>query len=225
MNATDEQDDPGEASAPVVASTALKSMNLFFIDNQVSWSDKAVLAGDLVLWPDDNKYPSFVPVASARHPNFDGTIVVLAGNRHIIVSLCEGAYDSAGVRKTMSAKGDAGPEQYGIAIDGIIQRVLLWRETDGGLGHEDGVHPFALLQWMQRSHPAEAAVIRKALDQLYAKPVAFVYVTKDGQHEFLNREQVHEHVEGMLDQLSATLGPADIVKPVAGDGATTTTTE
>jgi hypothetical protein len=214
MNATDEQDDPNEpgaASAPVVASTTLKSMKLFFIDNQVSWSDKAVLAGDLVLWPDDNKYPAFVPVASARHPNFDGTIVVLAGNRHIILSLCEGAYDSAGVRKKMSAKGDAGPEQYGIAIDGIIQRVLLHREAEQGA--EDGVHPFALLQWMQRSHPVEAAVIRKALDALYAKPVAFVYATKDGAHEFLNREQVHEHVEGMLDQLTATLGPADIMKP------------
>lgn len=90
MNATDEQDDPSSPEQ-VVASSPLKSMKLFFIDNQVSWSDKAVLAGDLVLWPDDNKYPAFVPVASAKHPNFDGTIVVLAGNRHIIVSLCEGA--------------------------------------------------------------------------------------------------------------------------------------
>ena len=78
------------------------------VDRKV-WSDKAVLAGDLVLWPDDNKYPAFVPVASAKHPNFDGTIVVLAGNRHIIVSLCKGAKDAAGVRKKMSAKGDAGP--------------------------------------------------------------------------------------------------------------------
>lgn len=213
MNATDEQDDP--SSPEPIASTPLKSMKLFFIDNQVSWSDKAVLAGDLVLWPDDNKYPAFVPVASAKHPNFDGTIVVLAGNRHIIVSLCEGAKDAAGVRKKMSAKGDAGPEQYGIAIDGIIQRVLLWRDpslSSAMGGASDGVHPFALLQWMQRAHPLEAAIIRKALDQLYAKPVAFAYQAENGKSEFIDREKVHEHVEGMLDQLSATLGPSDIMK-------------
>lgn len=224
MNGLDTPDDPSapNPSPPVAASDPLKSMKLFFIDNQAGWPEEAVLAGDLVLWPDDGKYPSFTPVASAKHPAFDGQIIVQAGNRGLIISLCPGAVSMQDVRRILSAKGELGPEQYRVAVDAIVHRLMLYRAA----GPEtDAVHPFALLQWMQKANPMEAAIIQKALKLLYAKPEGIAYPTADGSNAFLNRELVHQEVEGMLDQLSATLNPSDIIKPVSGDAATTTTTE
>jgi hypothetical protein len=212
MNATDEQDDPNQP-VPTGGAEAVKSMQLFFIDNQHSFPADAVLAGDLVLWPDAGKYPGFTPVAAATHPAFDGQVVVQAGNRGLIVSFCAGARNGADIRKCMSAKGEAAPEQYRIAVDGLVQRVMLHRS---GLEERNDVHPFALLQWMQKANPIEAAVIQKALTLLYAKPEAITYAGKTGPAEMLNRQEVHEQVEGMLDQLSdhTPAAPAVAAEPM-----------
>ena len=221
MNSTDLPDDPNAPRDPL-APAPIKNMRMFFIDNQAGWPADAVLAGDLVIWPDDTKYPSFVPVASARHPAFDGQVIVQAGARRLIVSLCPGAKDAMDVRRIMSAKGARGPEQYQVAIDGIVQRVMLHRASSEGSDNQ--VHPFALLQWMQRSHPKEAAIIQKALKLLYAKPEAVSYQAP-GETRMLHRQAVHEEVEGMLDQLTEIVPSVPTIAPEHGDGATTTTTE
>lgn len=216
MNGTELPDDPN-APAPAASTDPLKSMKLFFIDNQGGWPDTAVLAGDLVLWPDEGKYPAFTPIASAKHPAFDGTVIVQAGNRGLIVTLCAGANTMPEVRTAMSAKGAGAPEQYRIAVDAIVHRIMLWRALDKQ--EQSSVHPFALLQWLQTAHPKEAAVIQKALKQLYAKPEAVLYHRSKDHIEMMDRQDVHEHAEAMLDQLSE-VSPQDIMpgEPVLPPG-------
>jgi len=214
MDGTDTPDDPN-APAPAPTSDAVKSMGLFFIDNQGIWPEGAVLAGDLVLWPDDGKYPAFAPVAAATHPNYDGTVVVQAGNRGLVISFCAGARDGAAVRKSMSAKGDAGPEQYRIAVDGIVQRIMLWRAGKEKAEGRTDVHPFALLEWMCKANPREAAILQKALLLLLAKPEPIVYQANPETHKWVSREEMFEEVEAMLDQLKVLVIPELPASPLS----------
>ncbi len=133
----------------------IKSMAVFFIDNRQAWPENAHLHGNLVLWPDTGKYPTFTPVALAEHPQFDGKIVVQAGNRGIVVSLVAGAQSANDVQKGMSAKG---VEQYRIAVDSIIQAIMLMRADSEGGG---AAHPISLLT-MLRNTP-EGVVISEAV--------------------------------------------------------------
>jgi hypothetical protein len=146
---------------------AIKSMPVFFIDNQQMWPADAKLHGSIVLWPDNGKYPTFAGVAIANHPEFDGKIVVQAGNRGLIVSLLPGAQSQNDIRTALSAK--QAPEQYRIAVDAIIHSVMLAREDAEGGGD---CHPFALLAMLAKSSPKEARLIAAALRVWMAKPGA-----------------------------------------------------
>jgi hypothetical protein len=151
----------------------LKSMGLFFIDNQGAWPTdkdgtcKAEMAGDLVLWPDQGKYPTYVPVAVATHPNFDGKVVVQSGNRGLIITFIAGATTDPQIRRAF-ATGKY--EQYRIAIDAIVHRLMLWRaDVDNGA---NDVGPLALMAWLAASDRGRplAMVIGDCLSRLLADP-------------------------------------------------------
>lgn len=208
---TDMPDSPDAPDEQQALQHDIKSMELFFIDNQAAWPPGTQLVGDLVVARDDGKYPSFQAVASAKHPNFDGLIITQAGNRGILVTFCAGARNAEEVRKIMSLKGRHAPEQYRIAVDAIVHRMMLWREDQAAHKVDNRVHPFALLQWLQASHPAEASVIQRALKRFYAKPEAVPF-EKDGHFVTLDRQQVHEMIEPMLDQLTDVVATAPTIK-------------
>jgi hypothetical protein len=101
----------------------IKSMPVFFLDNQHMWPVGATLLKNLVVWPDGGKYPSFKPVSIASHPQFDGMVVVQAGNRRVVVTLLPGVRAQAEIPKAMNRK----PEQYCIAIEAIVHAVMLMK--------------------------------------------------------------------------------------------------
>ena len=158
-----------------------KSMRLFFIDNQGLWPENTQLAGDFVIWPDTGVYPTAQPVSLASHPSFDGKIVVQAGSQSIIVTFCPGAKDQVEVRKQLSARGLANrPEQYRVAVDAIIQRIMLWRNDRESGEIRDDAHPFALMEWMKKAHAEETKVYLAALKLLLANTDAINALKAEG---------------------------------------------
>lgn len=145
----------------------IKSMSVFFIDNQQMWPADAALHGNMVVWPDKGKYPNFVPVAIADHPEFEGKIVVQAGNRGLVVSLIPGAETPSDIRTALSAKET--PEQYRVAVDAIIHAIMLMRADSHGGGE---CHPHALLTMLAKTSELEAQTIKVALAQLVRSPVS-----------------------------------------------------
>lgn len=159
----------------------VKSMRLFFIDNQGLWPDGTQLAGDFVIWPDTGVYPTAQPVSLAGHPSFAGKIVVQAGSQSIIVTFCPGAKDVADCRKQLSARGlENRPEQYRVAVDAIIQRIMLWRNDRQSGEIRDDAHPFALMEWMKKAHHEETKVYLKALKLLLANTEAINELRAEG---------------------------------------------
>lgn len=153
-----------------------KSMRLFFIDNQGAWEKGAKLVGDLVVWPDQGQYPTYSPVAVAEHPNFDGKIVMHAGNRGLVLTFVQGAKTTAEVRHAIS-KGKS--EQYRIAVDALIHRMVLWlSNVADGVTHDE-VDALSLAAWMAastRSRPY-ARVVMEALNLLMKDPEALTKTT------------------------------------------------
>ena len=141
-----------------------KPMRTFFIDNQGMWPTYAMLAGDLVFWKDTGKYPNYVPIAIASHPDYNGRIVLMAGTRGIVIAFCPEAMDAEGVRRCLSGGMD---EKYRIAVDAIIHRMMIWRAAGEGRGD---ANPLALLNWLRASSPADAEVLAKGLRLLLKDP-------------------------------------------------------
>jgi hypothetical protein len=191
--------------------TAPKPMNLFFIDNQGMWSDEAQLVGDLVVWPDKGKYPSFTPVAIASAADFEGRIVMLAGNRGLVMAFCPGATGPRDVQKAMS-----GPnlEQYRIDLTALVQRMIIHRyqqtnQTDSVDGEaavtarESEVSTTKLLTWLARSNRNDAALIASALRAWLKNPHA-------GDSGLISESGVKKNWEEMselLEVLEAALAP------------------
>ncbi len=144
----------------------IKSMAVFFIDNQQSFPEGAKLHGSLVAWPDNGKYPSYIPVGVADHPQFSGKMVMQAGNRGLVVSLVAGAKSLEDVRKGMSAKG---LEQYRISVESILHAIMLMRADTEGLSEGD-LHPIAILTILAKSAPKEANIIGQALTSWMRNP-------------------------------------------------------
>jgi hypothetical protein len=138
-----------------------KSMGVFFLDNQGSWPEGVEQAGDLVVWPDTGQYPTFVPVAAASHPNFDGKVVVLAGNRGLIVAMVAGAESMDDVRRALQSR--QGVTQFRVAVDAIVHRLVLHCCDRDEHTH---VHPASLFTWLTTQHRAEASVVQRALTLL-----------------------------------------------------------
>jgi hypothetical protein len=171
----------------------IKSMALFYIDNRQAWPESAILLQNLVIWPDDGVYPTSTPVAIAGHPNFDGKILVQAGNRALVVTLIEGAQTQNDVREGLKHK----PEQYRIALDAIVHAIMLMRADAAGevrTKHPDGdVHAFTLLNLLKDK--PEGALIRDALGQ---------YMKNYPTHA---QPTVYERLEEMYQALEPTPAP------------------
>jgi hypothetical protein len=168
----------------------IKSMKVFFIDNQGEWGDKATLVDGIVAWPDSGRYPAAAPLAIATHPKFDGRVVMLGGNRCLILSFIPGAKSVDDVKKALNGRG-VKPVQYRIALDSIVHRLLLAGAAEGSLEGTsegvDGVHPLSLLRWLAKTSPDESSVLAAALRAYLPQastPAAF------------------SHAEVMLDQLT-----------------------
>ncbi len=158
----------------------IKSMELFAIDNQQVWGKGAKLIGDYVVWPDDGIYPSFAPVGILTHPNFDGRVVVQAGNRGIVVTFCPKAKNPDDCKRQLGAKER--PEQYRLALEALVHRlVLAGAGTDADLSvepvpsHGKGLDPLALIAWLAKASPKEAAVVEAALKAFASNPVPVAY--------------------------------------------------
>jgi len=142
----------------------LKSMAVFFIDNKHAWPDDAVLSNGLVYWPDSGKYPGYTLVGLASHPEYDGKIVVQAGQLGMIATFIPGAQSIEDVKQGLKGK----PEQYRIAIDGIVQALMLARaDTTGGAGD---VNDATLLHLLAQVAPERAAVLQQALANFLRAP-------------------------------------------------------
>lgn len=136
----------------------IKSMPVFFLDNKHMWSSEAILLKNLVLWPDGGKYPTFKPVSIARHPQFDGMITVLAGNRRIVVTFLPGVESQAEIPKAMNLH----PEQYCIAIEAIVHAIMVHKaEADGVIGGSGDINALTVLNAIKGM--PEAQLLRDAL--------------------------------------------------------------
>lgn len=173
----------------------IKSMPVFFIDNQQMWPADAKLHGSLVLWPDKGKYPTYAGIAIADHPEFEGKIVAQAGNRGVLISLLPGAKSMDDIQTVMSAK--PGPEQYRVAVDAIIHAVMLAREDVESAGD---CHPFALLTMLAKSSPIEARVIAAALRAWIKSPT-----TDDAGRRIETPPTAVQKAEEMMESLDAAL--------------------
>lgn len=180
----------------------IKSMELFTIDNQQVWGKGARLVGDYVVWPDQGIYPSYAPVGVLTHPNYDGKVVVQAGNRGIVVTFCPSARDQNDCRRILSAKER--PEQYRLAVDAIVHRLILaGAGTDKDLSpsvsasHGSGLDPLAVMAWLARSAPKEAAVVEAAL-KAFAKSPQPVGYGKPEDMTALLKEDAYQAADDML---------------------------
>ncbi len=143
----------------------IKSMPVFFIDNQQLWPKGAELHGNMVLWPDGGKYPGMAGIAIASHPEFEGKIVAQAGNRTILITFVPDANTQAEIRAKMSAKEPL--EQYRVAVDGLVHAIMLKRANAEGGGD---CHPLELLTMLAKTSPLDAAILVQALKKWLRDP-------------------------------------------------------
>lgn len=176
----------------------VKTMRLFFMDNQHAWPKGVDLAGDLVIWPDQGIYPQSAPVALCSHPNFDGRILVQAATRTILVTFCPDAVTQADVSNQINSRKR--PEQYRVAVDALVQRIMLWREAAGLAGKpSDDIHPMTLLKWLATACPDEAKVLRAALQVLLGLPKVIGKLDEDGvKNAFTNADDMLSALDGAL---------------------------
>jgi hypothetical protein len=170
----------GRMTDPYTSADAIKSMKMFFIDNQGAWpsdpsgSCKAELVNDaFVVWPDKGQYPTYAGIAMATHPNYDGIVVVQAGNRGIVVSFVPGAKSGEDVKAAFKTMKDV--DQYRIAVDSLVHRMILWqreKRADGSLCETSEVEPLSLMSWLASTEKGKAAatVIGCALADLMIQP-------------------------------------------------------
>jgi len=188
-----------------------KSMEVFFIDNQGIYPEETCKVGDLIVWPDDGAYPTYQPIAMAVHPNFDGSTVVLAGNRGLVVAFVPQARTQDDIRKSLSGKGPK-PIQFRIAVDALIHRIVLWKMEDKDF--KDDCHPFALLAWLMKSQPAYGAVLIAGLKLLLKSPDAIVEVNKElAEGAGMRTYEGFLLAESMLDSMTMAQGissPTDL---------------
>lgn len=188
----------------------IKSMELFLIDNQQAWGKGSKLVGDLIVWPDTGVYPSYAPVGILTHPNFNGRAVVQAGNRGIVVTFCPGAKDGEDCRRQLSSK-ETRPEQYRISIEALVHRLVL---AGGGTAadlhevhsrdHQAGVEPLALIAWLTKAAPKEAAVLERALTAFCKNPQGIAY-GPGGEAPELTAQEACQEADSMLTTIHETL--------------------
>ena len=207
---------------------AIKSMKLFFIDNQGAWpahkdgTSKAELVGDLVVWPDDGRYPNYVPVACATHPNFKGVVIVQAGTRGLLVSLVEGATPEDDLKARF--KSMEGIQQFRVSIDAIVHRIVMWLaagSADGtsGIGTpETEVDPLSLMAWMAASDKGRGAarVVAAALSNIMGGEVGNNLSTLKSLTEDLQKTDPKADAFTICDGLLTT-----IQQSIAARGAQT----
>lgn len=179
--------------------TPVKTMRLFFMDNQHAWPKDVDLAGDLVIWPDSGLYPAGTPVSMCSHPSYEGRIIVQAMTHTILVTFCAGAKGQSDIKDIMSSRKR--PEQYRIAVDALVQRIMLWRAASSThpTGPSDDIHPMTLLKWMATACQPEAKIMRAALQVLMQTPGAFKMLEAEGvQHAFTGADEMLSALDGAL---------------------------
>lgn len=179
----------------------VKTMRLFFMDNQHAWPKDVDLAGDLVIWPDQGLYPTGTPVSMCSHPNFDGRIVVQAATHTILVTFCKDAKTSDDIKNIMSNRKR--PEQYRVAVDALVQRIMLWRKakefSDDPAAPTDDIHPMTLLKWLATACPDEAKVLHAALQVLLGLPMVFKRLDEEGvKNAYTNADEMLSALDGAL---------------------------
>lgn len=180
----------------------IKSMELFCIDNQQVWGRGAQLIGDYVVWPDDGYYPGFAPVGILTHPNYKGRVVMQAGNRGLVVTFCPDAETGDDCKRALMSKER--PEQYRISVEAIVHRLMLagaGSDTDISAApvasHGKGLDALAMVAWLAKSCPKEAAVIEAALKHLAKSPAPLTYGA-GAETKGLVAEDVYQVADDML---------------------------
>lgn len=151
---------------------SLKSMAVFFVDNQSLMADNAQLHQNLVFSPDEGKYPTAAPIGQATVNGFDGVVIVQAVPGAVVVSLLEGISkkDINEIRRIMSAKPSQRPDcfrQYRIDVMALIQATLLY--DAGELGSNEA-SPYRAMDLIAHSGGDEAAIVKAALEQFLKDP-------------------------------------------------------
>ena len=153
----------------------MKSMQVFFIDNQGLLTKDAELIGNLVIskvFP-PAKFPIAAMVGQASVADFDGLIVVQAQNGAIVFNVFDGKSkdDLEEIRSIMTKKKpSAWPSwihQYRIDIMALIQFVALYHAGEAG---NDEVNPYNLLDLLARKGGKESAIIRQGLRDFCRAP-------------------------------------------------------
>lgn len=200
-----------------------KSMGLFFIDNLGAWPKGARQVGDLVVWADTGIYPTGVPIASAAHPAFDGRVVMQAVARGLVLSFVHGASTTDDVMKALSKlPASATPDgakrfnvcqvtQHRVAVDAIINRVVLDMYNQDDADALSAAHPFALLKALAAGSPKEADLLVRAL-KTYMRHGD---VSKDA----LAYPQAWQDADDMLSNLEAAVSASSNgAAPTEGSG-------
>lgn len=184
-----------------------KSMEVFFLDNQGAWPKGTRKVGDFVVWEeDDGRYPTFAPVAAAGHPNFDGLIVVLAGNRSLVVSFYKGAKTIDDVKAQI--KKNVPRKQFRIAIDAIVHRLVVSLLGDVS---KDDADPISVLTWLMRSSPHEGAVVTSALTALLRDPAALKAIpSEEDRNAFTTAEQLLESMQFTASRMQTAAAVAPV---------------
>jgi len=152
----------------------LKSMPVFFIDNQGILPDGAELVGGVVITKEPPaKYPTAAMISAATVNGFDGLIVLQACTHSIIAFVFDGktTKDLPAIRQIMTTqKPSCWPEwihMYQINAAGLIQFVALYHRGEAG---SDEVNPYHLMDLLARRGGPEAAVMRQSLHDFCRAP-------------------------------------------------------
>lgn len=178
----------------------IKSMPLFFLDNQGLLEEDAELVGNIVLTKiAPATFPTFTNIGMASVAGFDGMLVCSAGNNGILVYVFEGKTkdDWDEIRAALSTKPNEWPawiHQYRINVPALLNLVA---------GHHQGNYDptctkgLPLYPTLEHAPAEERTVLRAALASLLVKP----------QAPGMDGAQVFAVAEGLLGALGALGDP------------------
>lgn len=170
---------------------SVKSMPIFFLDNQGLLEEGSELIGNVVLAKiAPAAFPTYTNVGMAAVAGFNGMLVCSAGNNGILVYVFEGKTkdDWDDIRKALSSKPSSWPSwihQYRISVPALLNLIA---------GHHQGEYDptcakgVPLYPALEHAPVEEKTILRTALRLLLAKP----------ESPGLNGAQVFAIAEGLL---------------------------
>lgn len=152
----------------------LKSMPVFFIDNQNLLTEGSELIGNLVISKETPaKYPTAAMISAASVNGFDGLIVLQACTNSIVAFIFDGktTKDLQEIREVMTKKK---PSQwpswihmYQVNAAGLIQFLALYHTGQAG---SDDMNPYTLMDLLAAKGGKEAAIIQQSLKDFCRAP-------------------------------------------------------